>query len=73
MALLSTLWLQRRPLDWSFLVRIFEEREVLEVVKDCWDVIKSDIMGVFFDFHAHNKFVKSLNASFIVLIPKTLD
>jgi hypothetical protein len=73
-------------------VRIFEEREVLEVVKgmnrdkapgpddflmaffqDCWDVIKSDIMGVFFDFHAHSKFVKSLNASFIVLIPKTLD
>jgi hypothetical protein len=28
-------------------------------------------MGVFFDFHAHSKFVKSLNASFIALIPKT--
>jgi len=28
-------------------------------------------MGVFIDFHAHNKFVKSLNASFIALIPKS--
>jgi hypothetical protein len=39
--------------------------------KDYWDVIKSDIMRVFFDFHAHSKFVKRLNASFIALIPKT--
>jgi hypothetical protein len=39
--------------------------------QDCWDVIKFDIMGVFFDFHAHSKFVKSFNASFIALIPKT--
>jgi hypothetical protein len=34
-------------------------------------VIKFDIMGVFTDFHAHSKFVKSLNASFIALIPKS--
>jgi retron-type reverse transcriptase len=34
-------------------------------------VIKSDIMGVFTDFHAYNKFVKSLDASFIALIPKS--
>jgi hypothetical protein len=39
--------------------------------QDFWDVIKSDIMRVFFDFHAHSKFVKSVNASFIALIPKT--
>jgi hypothetical protein len=38
--------------------------------QDCWDVIKSDIMGVFQDFHAHSKFVKSLNATFIALILK---
>jgi hypothetical protein len=38
--------------------------------QDCWDVIKSDIMRVFQDFHAHSKFVKSLNATFIALIPK---
>jgi hypothetical protein len=40
--------------------------------QDCWDAIKTDIMGVFSDFHAHSKFVKSLNASFIALIPKLM-
>jgi hypothetical protein len=38
--------------------------------QDCWDVIKSDIMGVLHEFHAHSKFVRSLNATFIALIPK---
>jgi hypothetical protein len=28
-------------------------------------------MGVFTNFHAHSKFVKSFNASFIALIPKS--
>jgi hypothetical protein len=31
---------------------------------------KADIMGVFHDFHASNKFEKSFNATFIALIPK---
>lgn len=39
--------------------------------QDCWDVIKSNIMGIFSDFYAHIKFVKSLNASFIALISRT--
>jgi hypothetical protein len=34
------------------------------------EVIKADIMGVFHDFHASSKFEKSLNATFISLIPK---
>jgi hypothetical protein len=38
--------------------------------QDCWDVIKKGIMGVFQDFYTHNKFVKSINASFLALIPK---
>jgi hypothetical protein len=42
----------------------------LAFFQDCWDVIKSDFMGVFQDFHTHNKFVKSLNATFIALILK---
>jgi hypothetical protein len=34
-------------------------------------VIKEDIMRVFHDFHAKNKFEKGLNnATFIVFIPK---
>jgi CHAT domain-containing protein len=38
--------------------------------QDCWDVIKTDLMGVFLDFHTHSKFVKSTNATFLALIPK---
>jgi hypothetical protein len=38
--------------------------------KDCWDVIKSDLMKVLLDFHARSYFEKSLNTSFIALIPK---
>lgn len=38
--------------------------------QDCWDVIKIDLMGVFQAFHTHNKFVKSINATFLALIPK---
>jgi hypothetical protein len=35
-----------------------------------WDVLKEDIMYVFHDFHTRDKFERSLNATFIVLIPK---
>ena len=35
-----------------------------------WDVVKSDIMGLFRDFHDHGSFVRSLNSIFMVLIPK---
>jgi hypothetical protein len=42
----------------------------LAFFQDCWDVIKTDLMGVFWDFHSHSKFVKSINATFIALIPK---
>jgi len=42
----------------------------LAFFQDCWDVIKTDIMGVFQDFHTHSKFVKSINATFIALIQK---
>jgi hypothetical protein len=36
----------------------------------CWDVLKEDIFSVFHYFHARGKFEKSLNATFIALIPK---
>jgi hypothetical protein len=36
----------------------------------CWEVLKNDIMAVFSDFHARSKFEKSLNSTFISLIPK---
>ena len=38
----------------------------------CWDTIKYDAMVVFHEFHAHGHFEKSMNATFIALIPKKL-
>ena len=36
----------------------------------CWGILKSDIMAVFHHFHVTGEFEKSLNATFIALIPK---
>ena len=36
----------------------------------CWDVVKIEIMRFFKEFHERDKFVKSLNATFLVLVPK---
>jgi len=35
-----------------------------------WNVVKRDIMGLFADFHKNGVFEKSLNATFITLLPK---
>ncbi|XP_034678940.1 uncharacterized protein LOC117909152 [Vitis riparia] len=35
-----------------------------------WEFVKEEVMGFFRDFHNHGRFVKSLNATFIVLILK---
>ena len=35
-----------------------------------WDFVKDEVMGFFKEFYKHKKFVKSLNATFLVLIPK---
>ncbi len=36
----------------------------------CWDFTRSDIMGVLNHFHESGTFVKSLNTTFLTLIPK---
>jgi hypothetical protein len=36
----------------------------------CWSVIEADVMGFFDEVYHHCKFERSLNASFIALIPK---
>ena len=35
-----------------------------------WDFVKEEVMGLFREFFQHNQFVKSLNATFLVLVPK---
>ena len=36
----------------------------------CWRVVDRDVLAVFEEFYQHYKFEKSLNATFIALIPK---
>ena len=36
----------------------------------CWHILKSNILAATHEFHTHNQFEKSLNATFIALIPK---
>lgn len=36
----------------------------------CWDVMKKDVMEVFYFFYDNKCFEKSFNASFFTLIPK---
>ncbi len=42
----------------------------LGFVKSFWEVLKEDIMAVFREFYRKWSFEKSLNATFIALIPK---
>ena len=38
--------------------------------QQCWRVVKVDVMTFFANFHRHYEFDKSLNASFLALIPR---
>ena len=35
-----------------------------------WDFVKEEVLGFFKEFFEHSQFVKSLNATFLVLVPK---
>ena len=35
-----------------------------------WEIVKEDVMRVFREFHESGKFVRSLNTTFLVMIPK---
>jgi hypothetical protein len=39
----------------------------------CWEVMKEDIMAILKEFHSQRKFVKSLKATFVSLIPKKTE
>ncbi|RVW55551.1 LINE-1 retrotransposable element ORF2 protein [Vitis vinifera] len=36
----------------------------------CWEFVKEEVLEMFKEFHEHKTFLKSLNATFLVLIPK---
>ena len=38
--------------------------------QNAWDFTKEEILDMFKEFHEHNSFVRSLNNTFLVLIPK---
>ena len=38
--------------------------------QSCWEFIKEEILEMFKDFYKHSSFLKSLNNTFLVLIPK---
>ena len=35
-----------------------------------WDFVKEEVLGFFREFFEHSRFVKSLNVTFLVLVPK---
>ena len=39
----------------------------------CWRVVERDVLAVFEKFYLHSKFEKSLNATFLALVPKKND
>ena len=41
--------------------------------QDSWHFVKDEIMEMFREFHANETFIRSLNATFLVLIPKKGD
>ena len=49
------------------------DRFTMAFFQSCWSTVKTDVMNVFHVFHAHAVFEKSLNATFLALIPKKFD
>jgi hypothetical protein len=63
---------------WGFVKDMTEDKSPgpdgfsMAFFQGCWDTIKNDVTAFFHDFHAHGSFVKNINATFLVLIPKKL-
>ena len=76
--------LERGWLEWRFeqeeVLRVVKELEgdkapgpdgfSLAFFHHCWGVVERDVLAMFEEFYLHSKFEKSLNATFIALVPK---
>ena len=72
-------WLERR-FEKEEILRVVKELEgnkapgldgfSMAFYYHCWGVVEMDVLAVFEEFYQHSKFEKSLNATFIALIPK---
>ena len=38
--------------------------------QNCWDFVKEEVLEMFKEFHEQSSFIKSLNTTFLVLLPK---
>ena len=78
----DTLWLDR-PFDEEEVFRVISDFTgdkafgpdgfSMAFFQCCWCILKAEIMAVFQNFHTQTVFEKSLNASFLALIPKKVD
>ncbi|RVW19678.1 Structural maintenance of chromosomes protein 3, partial [Vitis vinifera] len=75
----SAIWLDRPFSEEEVRMAVFQlNREkapgpdgfTLAVYQECWDVIKEDLMRVFFEFHTKGVINRSTNATFIAMVPK---
>lgn len=73
-------WLER-PFDMEEIIRVLKEMMkgdkapgsdgfTMAFFHHCWRVVEADVLAIFVDFHQRGELEKSLNASFIALIPK---
>uniref|UniRef100_A0A7N2MM51 Reverse transcriptase domain-containing protein n=1 Tax=Quercus lobata TaxID=97700 RepID=A0A7N2MM51_QUELO len=72
-------WLERR-FEQEEVLRVVKEMEgdkapgpsgfSLAFYHHCWGVVEKDVLAVFEGFYQHSRFEKSLNVTFIALIPK---
>nr|CAN75609.1 hypothetical protein VITISV_002943 [Vitis vinifera] len=76
----SAIWLDRPFSEEEVRMAVFQLNKAekapgpdgftLAIYQECWDVIKEDLMRVFFEFHTKGVINQSTNATFIAMVPK---
>ena len=75
----SAVWLDRPFSEEEVRMAVFQLNKekasgpdgfTIAVYRECWDVIKEDLMRVFLEFHTNGVINQSTNATFIAMVPK---